>query len=857
MSGKRDYRCAICGGPFRSNIALRSRSRDEEHPDGLGDDLPQEWQYDGFDPAHYHREDVEWLEKARILASNSTAGVSTTRAFVSGVGDIGPRFGHVAIGDRGGDPSAPDYPLMEYSCYSDTCQHGPAFPFHPCCYELLLLNFSEQHGVQAAQLDKDVLYNVMFELMTPSVEDTLFLDLDYGMDIDRAFDPKPGHRDPVTVVPLIGAPAAGTFYDLSPYAAMRPVNTQEYSSVVGGIPPAGPDALAKLPLEVLTLIASFLDTRSVFQLIKTSPTVFSAVVRNRCFWKRHLQVWYRWYFEWQAVLLKDTDPFLKQADLMQVAFNLDRPGESDLISDMIMTNRRRIWGVCDQLARRYLSRHRLQKRDSARLPAPSGIIGPVRCSQPAVVQPRPAGARLDLADAYWVRSVEDHRHPRVFEAFFDAENGLVGLSLAPVGQRRYFGRQGIDALDVDLEEVQARGCGSAKDAVETRPSRSVNETSRSWKHTADIAPGQAIKGLILHVQGTNAQTYRVSWTVQPPSRTIGAIPTYICGLTIVYLDGETVLLGSAGDPQALGNLCHRPLMVPEASPSSRMYFELVGMMGQTIGEIGEEMMASLALLYASRPSREASLDMSDGEFWTAYQNPLAAHLWKDNSATVLGDWVWELEHWLTLNTLPRSDLPRMGFPCSHSDTIPKEMLLWARTPSEVPVHDLKRLSGWLVLRHVGDMYADIYELCGLRAEYRSSRATEVIGMTEIDGRSWPEDELVHFEIDGGGGECVSEIGVASAFGEPSSLYMRTNRGREVVFARPSSAREAASCRRVRMSPPGSSVVGVVLAFGRPGGWDVDTEDEEEEDEGHPLDTEVRARHGAMSYAAALSCTLPP
>lgn len=70
--------------------------------------------------------------------------------------------------------------------------------------------------------------------------------------------------------------------------------------------------------------------------------------------------------------------------------------------------------------------------------------------------------------------------------------------------------------------------------------------------------------------------------------------------------------------------------------------------------------------------------------------------------------------------------------------------------------------------------------------------------------------------------------------------MRTNRGREVVFARPSSAREAASCRRVRMSPAGSSVVGVVLAFGRPGGWDVDTEDEEEEDEGHPLDTEVRA-----------------
>ncbi|TKW48760.1 Serine/threonine-protein kinase spk-1 [Colletotrichum tanaceti] len=846
MSGKRDYRCAICGGPFRSNIALRSRSRDGEHQEGPGDDddLPQEWDYDGFDPSHYHREDVEWLEKARILAFNSTAGVGTTRAFVSGVGDIGPRSGHVAIGDGGDDPSAPDYPLMEYSCYSDTCQHGPAFPFHPCCYELLLLNFSEQHGVPAAQLDKDLLYNVMFGLMTPSGEDALFLDLDYGMPVDRAFDPKPGgHRDPVTVIPLIGAAAAGTFYDLSPYAAMRPpVDVQEYSSAVGSAPPVGPDALARLPLEVVTLIASFLDTRSVFRLIETSATAFSAVVRNRCFWKRHLQAWYRWYFEWQAVLLRDTDPFLRQADLMQVAFRLDRLGEPALISDMIMTNRRRIWGVCDQLARRYLSRRRSQQRDSARLPAPGGdVMGSVRCGRLAVVRPRPAGARLDLVDAYWVRSAEDHihGHPRVFEALFDAEDGLVGLSLAPVGQRRHFGRHAVDGLGVDRGEVQAaQGCGrSAKDAVDTRPSPPVNETRRFWKHTADIAPGQAIKGLILHLQGTNAhQTHGVSWTVQPPSKTIGPIiPTYICGLTIVYLDGETALLGSAGDPRAPGNLCHRPLLVPEASPSSTTQFELVGMMGQTLGEIGEEVLASLALLYASRPVRGASLDVGDGESWTAHHNPLAAHLWKDSSATVRGDWVWEHDRWLALNTLPLR---------SHADTIPKEMLLWARTPSEIHVHDLKRLSGWLAPRLVGDMSSDdMYELCGLRAEYGSSRATEVIGMTEIDGRSWPEDELVHFEIDGGGGEFVDEIGMASASGEPSSLYMRTNRGREVVFARPSSAREAASCRRARISPAGGSVVGVVLAFGRPGGWDVETEDgddDDDEDEGHPFDTEVRA-----------------
>ncbi|GKT47136.1 uncharacterized protein ColSpa_07317 [Colletotrichum spaethianum] len=170
----------------------------------------------------------------------------------------------------------------------------------------------------------------MSELVTEPY--SLFLGLDYGVDMSRAFEPKPG-RDLITVIPLISDEVSGTLYDLSGFAAMRSFDLEEYSSVLGNIPSAASESFAKLPLEVLTLIASFLDTKSIFQLMTTSPMVFSAVMHNRPFWRCHLKDWYRWYFEWQKLLQEDTEPCVQRADLMQVAFNLSRPERSDLISD--------------------------------------------------------------------------------------------------------------------------------------------------------------------------------------------------------------------------------------------------------------------------------------------------------------------------------------------------------------------------------------------------------------------------------------------------------------------------------------------------------------------------------------------
>ncbi|GJC85871.1 hypothetical protein ColLi_08709 [Colletotrichum liriopes] len=359
----RDYRCAICGGPFKTlPIAHHSRSQDEKTPERLEGVWTTGEDYWGLDPYYYDEGDVVWLNEARVLGLNSTAGLDKTRAFISGVGNIETSYGRFEITpeNRGDDPNVPGYNWRRFSCYFDDKEIEPVFPFHPCCYELLLLNLFEEHNIQATQLDKDILYNVMFEFATePS---SLFLALDYGVEMSIAFEPKPG-RDPITVIPLISNESSGTMYDLSGYAALRPFDPEEYPSILSIIPPAASDPFAKLPLEILTLVASFLDTRSVFQLIGTSRMVFLAVVQNRLFWKRHLQAWYRWYFEWQKILLEDNDPYLQEADLMQIAFNLDRPERLDAIPGIIMTNRRRIWGVCDQITKRYVARHRSQHRN--------------------------------------------------------------------------------------------------------------------------------------------------------------------------------------------------------------------------------------------------------------------------------------------------------------------------------------------------------------------------------------------------------------------------------------------------------------------------------------------------------------
>lgn len=59
----------------------------------------------------------------------------------------------------------------------------------------------------------------------------------------------------------------------------------------------------------------------------------------------------------------------------------------------------------------------------------------------------------------------------------------------------------------------------------------------------------------------------------------------------------------------------------------------------------------------------------------------------------------------------------------------------------------------------------------LTLSIETARRVETISATDIRGKSWPKDELVHFEVDVENGEVVTEIGVSDAGVLPASYVL--------------------------------------------------------------------------------------
>ncbi|KAI8307770.1 hypothetical protein K4K61_003209 [Colletotrichum sp. SAR11_59] len=178
----------------------------------------------------------------------------------------------------------------------------------------------------------------------------------------------------------------------------------------------------------------------------------------------------------------------------------------------------------------------------------------------------------------------------------------------------------------------------------------------------------------------------------------------------------------------------------------------------------------------------------------------------------------------------------------NNDIVPNELIAWIDAVGNVT---LKRLSGWLAPTGSplpapencgipGRRDPRKYNLCGLRAEL-SSGEVETIGAIEINGVCWPEEELVHFDVDVENGEEINEIGVASDAGDMPAVYMRTNRDREMLFARGSDLPDQWN------SFAGMSHIGALSGFLDDGGSDEDeageqgsergSDDEDNEDDG--------------------------
>ncbi|KAF3035100.1 hypothetical protein E8E12_003677 [Didymella heteroderae] len=149
--------------------SLGSGEDEDEYSDLEDDRTP------GYSPGVLTPGDTEWIGMCRCLALNmdrfETDGAG--RAFISGHGTP-DGLGYFMVRQGGTDLN--DTRAAEHPCYhSFNSGETAAFPFHDACYEV----FARSLGIREAEINKDVLYDVMELHRSPS--DMLrHLDLDYA-----------------------------------------------------------------------------------------------------------------------------------------------------------------------------------------------------------------------------------------------------------------------------------------------------------------------------------------------------------------------------------------------------------------------------------------------------------------------------------------------------------------------------------------------------------------------------------------------------------------------------------------------------------------------------------------------------
>ncbi|KAF4878818.1 hypothetical protein CGCSCA1_v002492 [Colletotrichum siamense] len=814
-NSRRDYRCAVCGAPFRRpKIAKSSKSLDK----AAGTQAPEE-EYEGLDPAFFSHRSLDWLSEARVIGTHSHEEIGLNRAFVSEPGTVSSTRGFIMGEPEWGreenaDVNTPHSNLSEFRCYHDPGQLDPVFPFHKSCYRIL----DRYAGFYNSDENRtDGIYDALYELSHN--HDALALNLDYDIKIDNTFQN-------VFVPGIIAADPNTRLFRMS-YSMEEKIEKRYWddpllSTLLEPAEASSTDVFRSLPPEIVFYIISFMDLRSIFRSLKASPAIYELISNNFNFWKRQLTNHFPWYndLKWYDDDLREYivygHPDLKGSDLMRVAFQLQEMPKLDNLDMISMANERRIHQVCKHIAdkiqvRREFRQQRQQKYMKDEDEAEDiefeddmydwpfcSIKADSHCFQLSVVHGITSRRDRDLRSIYWAKSIEEFQHTRIFEAYFDDTLGLVGLSFAPFGERRYFGRHGMSELAETPLETEMVEMGE-NSTILRRQTRLGDENSHLRLISVEIGPDKDVTGIILHMTGTNSSAY--ANTFNELERTSSA----------------------------------------EAPP----------------GQIGEETILSLGLLTAPFVNNE-TLDAEEAE--SININPLAELLWKDSSALRWDRWIWQCNSFLWLNNLIPEITREVESNIFNNDIIPNELIAWIDAVGNVT---LKRLSGWLAPtgsplpapEHCGipgRRDPRKFNLCGLRAEL-SSCEVETIGATEINGVCWPEEEVVHFDVDVENGEEINEIGVVSDAGDMPAVYMRTNRDREMLFARGSDLPDQWNVRQ-KIEIHGDLIYGVVMGFGQPSGW-VITQGlggAQESASRESPNSEFRASFAGMSYIGALS-----
>ncbi|ROW17103.1 hypothetical protein VPNG_01391 [Cytospora leucostoma] len=692
----------------------------EQEPDDDTESLDRFDEDHSYDPEVISAVDVDWNKTLHVLGSNPEA-TGTSKAFVSGPGYYLEWCSFNA--EQGSDPSAEGFDLDSTILYQSwAADEEPVFPFHWCCFELLVRFCTGSFDVD--KVDKDLLYGIMRELAPNDCR--VLEDIEYGA---AGYMQEQFWRTLAGYEFLVSNPRDAPGVDelvLSMFGSrsFEPlISNDDIGERVRS------DPFSRLPYDLVYTISTMLEDGDLLNMANASWPVHALLRGVGQFWRQRLQSHMPWFFEMHEVLDRD-QTLLHASDPKRIylwAEKITRPKRWMTGPLMGVANRRRIWKVCEEIMDH---QPRLESEDPAEEFVNETILNYSRCSSLVTVS-APEAVEADVAwTVYWIKSwSETDMKPKGVVTFWDGDV-LVGISVAPYDVAR----------GGPWQEQRLLGMDTSTHGV-------VLNTGRK-----------------LHFGITNRGF---------PQRILTAAPTWcITGIT--------------------------------------------GMIGEVEGK---QRFTRLGLLQAQLPNL---VDYSILDLQTPIPpepTPLQSLLWDGSYEDVLGDDIWNHPTLRLIHEPSHLGKPGNGV---HGDLVPHEALIWARDGDDL--RRLRRLSSYVVVENNrstpasgGVNEGDILDVCGVNAEYtpESALMRRMVGINKSSRGSdmTSEDPWMHFTIDGPGGEIVTEVHYAM-HDKLKAMKIRTNRERECYWG------EMGVQKWYRLEPPpGETLVGLVMAFAEPSGYD--------------------------------------
>ncbi|KAJ6015541.1 hypothetical protein N7540_010132 [Penicillium herquei] len=814
-----------------------SLERTIEELQSYGDKEPaegtEEWIEDHtYDPDIITEEEAEWAQSLRCLGLNPYAK-STTKCFLSGecraAGEWAIEIDTDAEND---DPNFPHGISLE--AYTYGAHAPPVFPFHSECLKIFQCVLAHKAGVKwgitwseddifdvsAPPIDKETLYSVFESTRAQDEDYSRFLDIDYG---DMLLHPPDGRwvawpgQEWILANPVYAENTVLTEI-LDVWEETK--GTRWAGSSTGTA--MGDDPFAQLPFELLENIFSRLDVSCLIKLLLASPHLYRSLGNSQIFW---LQVMHRnipWLFE--------LDLFEKGGELMiyeDEVWPKSQGPENSLDQTaprscegkslrllclwvnwkimpydftewpfMTVTNRRRIWTICEQIAELYLKQaaypgDRITSGNTVDLDPQ--IFESATCfSIPLVSIPMPK--RYHPETVFWVRDWNDIHSAFTLKVFWNFNNNLVGLGLMINGKH--------------TPDLRLFGTSDSQDGY------TVN--------TAQVQDGDWIQGFILHYpqiqaprlegneghEDMNNETDLVGVTVlfqsgrkesfgNIDSDHVKRLMTAAEGMVIVGLTGH---VGVRETPMGIVDTISRIGLVQCPLSGGSIEDEERPDENFLVEEVDEEITRS-PLLKMLPLTDDCSSIFTMEDIGLGSSNADLSSLQITRTASATGFSLWDL---------PNLRLQQLSV---NSDQLPYELrsyqpLIWAKNNAEARA--LQRIT-CCIMKRSGEV-----SVCGLRADYAPSsmikRRQIQSRMWEI-GPKWKAKDCRHMSISGSKGEVISTIIIGHAFGQNhfASLTLFTNFGREVSWGDVNYEHSEYVCFR---APKGEMIIGILSSFGR-------------------------------------------